>query len=244
MSTNATPVLDHFKDALQHFLTNVGEIGTRRNNKLPQWFSDCMTHLETFGEECVKTVGTLEKQDQLLEAKLAVQEHVIDELVKDRDRLRTEVDDLSQYTRRTNLLFHGIEETDNEKSDDIELDIVNNTMNLGLSLDDISRSHRLGKKVPDRTRPIIARFITYRKRKSVFDAKKKLKGKRVVVTENLTSSRYDLYKKCKDAFDQKNVWTLDGRIYVATGRKLPNNKNERKVISNNEDLANLIREIH
>ena len=63
-------------------------------------------------------------------------------------------------------------------------------------------------------RPIIARFISYRQRKQIYDAKKKLKGQKTLVTESLTKSRYELFKQCRESFGVKNTWTVDGRVGV------------------------------
>ena len=227
-------------------------MNSQTNGKPPKWFKDFCVHFEMFGGEFTKTMNALESQDIALDekikkqdAKIAVQDSVINALSHDRDRLQLDVDDLSQYTRRTNLLFHGLEESDdNEDTDKLVMEITNERLKLGITLDDIGRSHRLGKKTAGKKRPVIARFATYRKRKQVYDAKKNLKGSRIVITENLTKTRYNLYNECKQIFNQKNVWTLDGRIYVSTGVKLQDGRNERRVITNEYDLENLTRELN
>ena len=158
----------------------------------------------------------------------------MDEYVKD---LEADVEDLRQYSRRTNLLFHGIEEGDRENTDDKIMEVINTKLGLNLTLDDVGRSHRLGRKAENRKRPIIARFVSYRKRKTVFEAKKKLKGTGIVISENLTKERYELYKKCIQDYGRENVYTLDGRIYILTGKTKPNGQKERIVITREEDLV-------
>ena len=48
----------------------------------------------------------------------------------------------------------------------------------------------------------------------VFSNKKKLGNSttRIGITENLTKSRYALYRKCIDKFGLKKVWTFDNRV--------------------------------
>ena len=70
----------------------------------------------------------------------------------------------------------------------------------------------------------------------VFDAKKKLKGSRTVITENLTKERYELYRKCIDTYGRDKTWTLDGRIYCLTGEYV-NGREERIVVTRAEDLV-------
>ena len=59
----------------------------------------------------------------------------------------------------------------------------------------IDRAHRLGtpdsnvRKDGARPQPIIVKFTSYRARQDVFMAKRRLKGTKVVITENLTRRR-------------------------------------------------------
>ena len=36
----------------------------------------------------------------------------------------------------------------------------------------------------------------------------------VTITENLTRSRYELYKNAMSKFGKTNVWTLEGRVMI------------------------------
>ena len=74
-------------------------------------------------------------------------------------------DSLEQYTRRPNLRFEGIPETDNGEDTDAKvLEIANSELGMTppLELDDLERSHRLGRRIDKdcrpRTRAIIVRF--------------------------------------------------------------------------------------
>ena len=51
-----------------------------------------------------------------------------------------------------------------------------------------------------------------KKRLEVYGAKKSLKGKKIVLTENLTKRRYDLYQKAVKKIGFGKVWTSEGRI--------------------------------
>ena len=62
-------------------------------------------------------------------------------------------------------------------------------------------------------------FISYRDRKAVYDNKKALKGKRLVITESLTQSRYSLLQKSVTAFGKNNVWSYDGRTWLSKDGK-------------------------
>ena len=111
--------------------------------------------------------------------------------------LKKHCDDQEQRGLNYCLLFHGVEEKDNEDTDNLVLGRINTNLGVNLSLDDIQRSHRLGPKTNKRTtrsakgssRPIIFKFSNYRKRQEVFKAKRKLKGLNLSLSENLTLKR-------------------------------------------------------
>ena len=112
---------------------------------------------------------------------------------------------------------------------------------MGLShitIDDIQRSHRLGPKSQGRStrnnrprsRPIIVRFLNYRRRREVFKNKKNLKGQQISITENLTKKRYTLLKAAIDVHGFGNVWTDEGRVLAKV--------NNRIIIINSTDGLN------
>jgi hypothetical protein len=133
--------------------------------------------------------------------------------------LETTVDDLEQYGRRNNLRIFGIPERDNEKTDDIVIDVASK---IGVVLDSscIDRSHRVGKKGTHH-RPIIVKFTSYAHRRSVFSQKKLLKGTKITVREDLTKSRLNLMKNAVSAYSEKRVWSIDGVIKINAGLRYP-----------------------
>ena len=89
------------------------------------------------------------------------------------------VDRLEQYGRRKNIRIHGVAEKINSNKDDGEEVVANIAAELAIGINEcaIQRAHRLGKKKkPPKSRQIIARFISYKKRNELLHAKKKLKG--------------------------------------------------------------------
>ena len=155
--------------------------------------------------------------------------------------LEAKIDDLEQYSRRNCLILNGCQEKqaesqpvihdqdvneqkdqEEDNTDEIVLDVFRNIMDMRISIDEIERTHRLGRKAiinssredksPKSGRPIIIKFSTYRKRQEIFSNKKKLKGSGLVLTENLTKTRMHLLAKAKEIVGVKNCWTVDGRI--------------------------------
>ena len=95
---------------------------------------------------------------------------------------------------------------------------------MDLSVEEIDRSHRVGRLVNDRPRPIIVKFISYRKRSEVFRNKKQLKGTGITVREDLTKRRHNLLKQCIEKHGVTNVWTLDGNVILKDG------ENKRRIM--------------
>ena len=98
------------------------------------------------------------------------------------------IDELEQYGCRENLKIHGVPES-NSKADDGEwvLFKIAEELDIDLNERDIQRVHRVGKKPKltsnvnsqqkVKSRPIIARFVSYKKRNEFIFAKSKLKKK-------------------------------------------------------------------
>ena len=72
------------------------------------------------------------------------------------------LDRQEQYSRRNCLLVHGVEENNNEDTDQEIINIVKNDLGEEITIHDIDRTHRLGKRKLDNNvpRPIIVKFTS------------------------------------------------------------------------------------
>ena len=118
---------------------------------------------------------------------------VMRESVEDREeviqQLVSRVDELEQRSRRECLVLNGVEENPHktEDVDEIVLDVISQKLGVEISSNnDIQRCHWLKTRRPrlspvDRQspRPIIIKFVSYRKRQEVFTSKKKLACERL-----------------------------------------------------------------
>ena len=94
-------------------------------------------------------------------------------------------------------------------------------------LEDTSAPHaiitakKVGKSLQkdNKPRPII-KFACYAVRREIFMNKRKLKGKRLLITESLTSSRMQLLGDAQRKYGVRNVWTSDGRDMVKENNKV------------------------
>ena len=54
--------------------------------------------------------------------------------------------------------------------------------------------------------------MRYNDRKKIFNNKKKLKRKKITITENLTVTRMKKLNEAKERYNFKNAWTSGGKI--------------------------------
>ena len=94
----------------------------------------------------------------------------VKELTDKVSNLFVQVDEQEQYSRRNCLLIYGIEENQNEDTDILSINIINEHLGLDIQPSDIDRTHRIGNKNITRKkgRAIIIKFIRYNTRKKVF----------------------------------------------------------------------------
>lgn len=158
---------------------------------------------------------------------IAVNKHLveIEALKKENNILKAEMKKINikqeyteMYSRRNNLRFMGVPENLKENTDNVVLKIINENLGLqNISLSDLERAQRIGIKKGGKIRVIIVRFANYRVRQLVFSTKARLKGSKMLIKEDLTADRLARYQKACENFHYKNVWTLDGTIFIKCG---------------------------
>lgn len=79
-------------------------------------------------------------------------------------------------------------------------------------------------------RAIIVKFLSYQSKMTVLKNRRRLKGKRLYVNEDLTKINKDLFDTARKVLSDLSVWTADGKVLV----KLVNNKVVR--IKSKEDI--------
>ena len=138
-------------------------------------------------------------EERLLESKKEVEE--LDERLND---IEARHDELEQYTRKFNLVIHGIHEQEEE-------DNLANVVKLGkllqvnLTPGDIDIVHRMNTKSKDKPRPIIARFSNCSAKSKLYKARINLRNadlkdvgaEKIFINENLTASRAELFKEAR-----------------------------------------------
>ena len=115
-----------------------------------------------------------------------------------------------------------MKETEDEDTDEIIINTLREEMNVELKEEDLDRTHRIGKanRKDGKARPIIINFARYAVRHVVYKNKKKLKGKRFLITESLTENRVKVLKVTQTKYGMTNVWTSDERTFYKVNNKV------------------------
>ncbi|PSN37253.1 hypothetical protein C0J52_17952 [Blattella germanica] len=177
--------------------------------------------------------ATLDKKNTevLMEMKTALEKK--DKKIADLEsKLLEKNDDLEQYHRRQCLRIFGVEETREEDTDKLVIDVAAK-IGVDLQIRDIDRCHRVGRMLEgsSRSRAIIVKFVSYRQRNEVFKNKRKLKGLPITIREDLTRHRHKLLQECITRYGVTNVWTIDGTSVVKRGDKISCHSRSRFAIS-------------
>ena len=133
---------------------------------------------------------------------------------------------LTSITTSLNSLSQKFDDLDKDlkakdkKISELEKHVIAEGMDIQLVEEDLDRTHRIGKKSDGKSRPIIIKFARYNVRRKIYSNKKKLKGKKVMITESLTTAWVKLLKEAQSKYSVKNVWTTDGRIFFKVGNRI------------------------
>lgn len=148
-------------------------------------------------------------------------EEKFDNLKVENDALKLRAEKTELYSRKNNLRITGVPENENEDTEQIILKLLHEKLNLKhISRTDIEKCHRIGEKKPQGKRTIFVRLHDIKIRNQIYKSKKGLKGLRVLIREDLTVSRLELYKKAIEEFQYKNTWTSQGVIFITHDGKI------------------------
>ena len=135
-------------------------------------FRDLVKSIEFYNEKFDK----LERDNRKKEEKINELEEKTRKTDKKINDLNSVIDRQEQYSRRNCILLHGVKETENEDTNTVVTETLNELLQEKLTDIDIDRSHRIGRlKKGKQSRPIIIKLARYNIRNIVFKNKKKLK---------------------------------------------------------------------
>ena len=165
---------------------------------------------------------------QTLNDKISQLNEVIETKDKQIQKLTEEMDELKQNNKRNTVRIEGLPEKENASvsTSEVVCKLATEKLNVDLFPSDIDTCFRVGKnKSPDKTRPVVLRFVSHDKKREVMSNKKKLREERgtrsgpgpIYINDDLTDTRAYIFKCARQAVKDKHLnsaWSLDGRIFI------------------------------
>ena len=147
-------------------------------------------------------------------------------ILEENVQLRNRVSYLETETRQTNLVLHGVEETQGGTSsrDSAEREAIEATLNLcnqvlghNISPNDISTAFRIPKRGREKQRPIIVKFISLNIRNLIYRSRMQLRKSDIFVNEHLTANNAQIYARARACVKERkaaSTWTSGGLVFV------------------------------
>ena len=130
---------------------------------------------------------------------------------------RAMINDNEQYSRKYNLRFSGLKETNGESCEEKVIDLCKSKLNINPE-GSIDRAHRLGPRREGKDRQIIVKFTKFPSKNLIYRSRRLLKGTQVYINEDLTHYNLQLLKHARtQANGVKSAWSSDGKILVKNG---------------------------
>ena len=168
MASNANADPEEISDALRNLITMTVQAEI-------QSLSTSLGMANDHNKALIDQVISLEKRLKLTEGLLS-QAHI------KINQQNEKIIDLQTRSMRDNLVIRGIDETQNESWEDTETKVVN-FMKNELKIDNansamLDRAHRIGKKIPDKSRNIVVKFASSHDKSRIFQNIKNLGQKK------------------------------------------------------------------
>ncbi|KAK9730990.1 hypothetical protein QE152_g14036 [Popillia japonica] len=214
---------------------------------MPQAAEEKEEIAELIGSEHIKTYRNINTNKHIEQVR---QDYAVkcESMEKDKTMLLNKIDELEQYSRRNSIRVFGIPENNDENVRNKIIELCSHKLNVNIDNTQIDRAHRVGStntansKHTSSHRGIMVKFINYEHKMLVLQNRKKLKGSKVVITEDLTSTRYKLLRNAREKFGFNNArekfgfnsaFTINGTITVKT-------KSNSYKIKTAEDLIRIV----
>ncbi|KAK9701450.1 hypothetical protein QE152_g30590 [Popillia japonica] len=173
-------------------------------------------------EELLQKIGNIiaEKIDQKIDQSIKTYEVKVSQLEDKLEKAYATIDSLEQYTRRNSLRIYGLPESVNEDTDASVIKFCKEKMNIEVTKEMIDCSHRLGKE-ENHTKPLLVKFVSKNIKQEIYKNKRKLKGSKLVIKEDLTKKNIQLMKRVRDKVGyQRGSYKEEYSTYEACKRQI------------------------
>lgn len=151
----------------------------------------------------------IESLKDVIDQKLQEQKTEYEKKIK---KLEEKIDTTEQYSRRKNIRMYGVKEN---LAISTEEQVHNVMEKLNIGNKKITECYRIGKINSDNNKPraIFIKFASYEDKQGVIVNRKKLKGTKIHIKEDLTNTRLEILTSASTKYGFKNVWSQNGKIF-------------------------------
>lgn len=210
--------------------TELKNISKEMSKEIMNEFINDKKFMELFANKIVDIVShKISEHVEKLSDKINTLEMNFNNIQGENNELRFKIDNLEQQLKLTHLRIYGISE-DNEISLKLKLqDLFKSKM--GVSDVSFTSCYRIGSENNSgKPRATLIKFENIEQRNMVYYNKKKLKGTKIVISEELTKGRYELLMLAREKLGKKNVWSVNGNIFAMINGEKFKLKNEDDVM--------------
>ncbi|CAH1798620.1 unnamed protein product [Owenia fusiformis] len=182
----------------------------------------------------------IKKENEMIKTDMNSMKANMAKMQEDIKLLTLENNHNNQYSRKGHLRILGIPDDGNNISEKcIEQVVIAVNKNMDgdchLKEDDIEVAHRLPnlKHQEDKPRPMIVLFLSRKVRDNLLRKRKALKGKPLVIMEDLSPGNRSLLWRAKQHADSKDVWAHNGKVWAT--RLSDNRKIQLDILDNLDD---------
>nr|CAH7768081.1 unnamed protein product [Callosobruchus chinensis] len=130
--------------------------------------------------------------------------------------MEQKLDNVQQHIKNNNLRLMQVPEAEGENLLDKVYDVFTNKMKVDINKSEITAVYRVGRRNDTKPRHVLVSFNDNSIKMAAYNKKKFLKGTKIVIKEDLTLHRLKAVKVASEKFGFKNVWTVNGNIFVKT----------------------------
>lgn len=206
----------------------------QQREDIKQCILECLSDKEFLSNLADKVTSTFQQHlDRLEERVSELERKSIDDQVRISE-LNLRLNKMEQYNKRKKLRLLGLKETAEEGLIDSVQEIL--VSKLKMNKVEITNCHRIGKKNidQDRPRPVLIQFSSLSSKNEVFRNKRRLKGSKLLLFEELSRLNYELLKAAEEMVGRKEAWSFDGRIFIRW-------KGQKYVVRSTEDLKGIMK---
>ena len=129
------------------------------------------------------------------------------------EELKSQLDNLQQYTRRHSAIIAGVEKKSNESQNTLKQDIeeILREADSTTTMDDVDKFHRVGP-MKNSKQDIVVRFKTHSAKEQFFLRRKQIKRNEIKIRPSLTPARRELLDEAYDLMDEYKDETRNTHI--------------------------------